>query len=67
MHIILLIVLHTDYTETWRWLSSAFIIIRAIALMMAAVSTSETKVSFFEAKRHVPVDHHVQTRRNMNL
>jgi hypothetical protein len=39
-----------------------------IALMMEAVSTSETPVSFYETtRRNIPQDIHLHTRRRENL
>jgi hypothetical protein len=46
----------------------AAFIIRAIALMMKAVSTSETSVNFYQAtRRNNPEDSHLHTRRRENL
>jgi hypothetical protein len=42
-------------------------IIKTIALMMEAVSTSETSVSFYQTTRHILEDIHLQTRRRENL
>jgi hypothetical protein len=42
--------------------------IRAITLMMVAVSTSEMSVNFYQATRHnIPEDSHLHTRRRENL
>jgi hypothetical protein len=39
-----------------------------IALMVGAVSTSETSVSFYQtARRNIPEDSHLHTRRRKNL
>jgi hypothetical protein len=49
-------------------LRSEVSIIRAIALMMEAVSTSETLVNFYQTIRHnVPEDSHLHIRRHENL
>jgi hypothetical protein len=43
-------------------------IIRAIALMMVAASTSETSVNFYQTtRRSNPEDSHIHTRRRENL
>jgi uncharacterized membrane protein YkgB len=43
-------------------------IIRAISLMMAAVSTSETSANIYQTTRHKnPEDSHLHTRRRENL
>jgi hypothetical protein len=44
------------------------VIIRAIALMMDAASTSETSVNFYQTtQRNIPEDSHLYTRRRENL
>jgi hypothetical protein len=47
------------YMSDWRWLSSGMLI---IALMMEAVSTSETSGIFYQTTRHnIPEDSHLHT------
>jgi hypothetical protein len=44
------------------------VLVKAIALMMAAVSTSETSINFYQTtRRNVPEDSHLHTCRCENL
>jgi hypothetical protein len=54
------------FTDVLDVLTSS--IIRAIALMMEAVHTSETSVSFYKTtRRNIPEDGHLHTRLRENL